>query len=184
LRIDRSGKSQISRQRISGKAVELPSKDVAHGFSIPVSPGIIDKIKEGMVQPFGLATQCGLAEDGSRKVKHRLTQDFLDRPQNVCQLKNRHESAPRDVLRMVHLPNHPLHCQPPTGPSPSPTHVHLQMQPQQRPPKNGALLGKSGSSINCSLAGGCLHCRKVDFRRVTKSTIIVPVTRNGNRPCK
>ncbi len=60
----------------SEKALELPSKDVAHGFSIPVSPGIIDKIKGAMVQPFGLATQFGLAADGSRKVKHRLTQDL------------------------------------------------------------------------------------------------------------
>jgi hypothetical protein len=60
----------------SEKAGELLSKDVVHGFSIPVSPGIVEKIKGAMVQPFGLATQFGLAADGSRKVKHRLTQDL------------------------------------------------------------------------------------------------------------
>jgi hypothetical protein len=60
----------------SEKAVELLLKDVAHKFLIPVSPGIIDRIKGAMVQPFGLATQFGLAADGSQKVKHRLTQDL------------------------------------------------------------------------------------------------------------
>jgi hypothetical protein len=60
----------------SEKAPELLAKDVAHGFSIPVSPGVVDKIKGAMVQPLGLATQFGLEEDGSRKVKHRLTQDL------------------------------------------------------------------------------------------------------------
>jgi hypothetical protein len=72
--IDRG--SHKSAEEESEKAVELLSKDVAHGFSIPVSPGIIDKIKGAMVQPFELATQFGLATDGSRKVKHRLTQDL------------------------------------------------------------------------------------------------------------
>jgi hypothetical protein len=60
----------------SEKAVELLSKDVAHGFSIPVSPGIIDKIKGAMVQPFGLAIQFLLAADRSPKVKHQLTRTF------------------------------------------------------------------------------------------------------------
>jgi hypothetical protein len=72
--IDRGNHKSADEE--SEKAVELLSKDVAHGFSIPVSPGIIDKIKGAMVQPFGLATQFGLATDGSRKVKHRLTQDL------------------------------------------------------------------------------------------------------------
>jgi hypothetical protein len=49
---------------------------VAHGFSIPVSPKIIEEIKGAMVQPLGLATQHGLTKDGSRKVKHQLTQDL------------------------------------------------------------------------------------------------------------
>jgi hypothetical protein len=72
--IDRGNHKSADEE--SEKAVELLSKDVAHGFSIPVSPGIIDKTKGAMVQPFGLATQFGLAADGSRKVKHRLTQDL------------------------------------------------------------------------------------------------------------
>jgi hypothetical protein len=49
---------------------------VAHGFSIPVSPKTVAKIKGAMVQPLGLASQFTLAEDGSQKVKYRLTQDL------------------------------------------------------------------------------------------------------------
>jgi hypothetical protein len=65
-----------STEKGSDKAEELLAKDVAHGFSIPVSPKIVEKIKGAMVQPLGLATQFALAEDGSRKVKSRLTQDL------------------------------------------------------------------------------------------------------------
>jgi hypothetical protein len=40
------------------------------------SPGVVERIRGAMVQPLGLATQYGLTEDGSRKVKYRLTQDL------------------------------------------------------------------------------------------------------------
>jgi hypothetical protein len=65
-----------SAEEGSEKAAELLAKDVAHGFSIPVSPGVVERIRGAMVQPLGLATQYGLTEDGSRKVKYRLTQDL------------------------------------------------------------------------------------------------------------
>jgi hypothetical protein len=71
------GGNHKSADKESETAMELLSKDVARGFSIPVSPGIIDTTKGAMVQPFGLATQFGLAAEGSRKVKHRLTQDLF-----------------------------------------------------------------------------------------------------------
>ena len=38
------------------KLAKLLAKDVAHGFSIPVSPGMLEELKEVMVQPLGLAT--------------------------------------------------------------------------------------------------------------------------------
>jgi hypothetical protein len=65
-----------STEKDTGKAAKLLAKDVAHGFSIPASPEVVEKIKGAMVQPLGLATQFALAEDGFRKIKHRLTQDL------------------------------------------------------------------------------------------------------------
>jgi hypothetical protein len=65
-----------STEKAPDTAAELLAKDVAHGFSIPVTPEIVEKVKGSMVQPLGLASQFALAEDGSRKVKNRLTQDL------------------------------------------------------------------------------------------------------------
>ena len=49
----------------SEKATELPANDAARGFSIPMTPEIVDKIRGAMVQPLGLATQhCGLTKNG------------------------------------------------------------------------------------------------------------------------
>jgi hypothetical protein len=64
-------------EKDSDKAAMLLAKDVAHGFSIPVSPETVEKISKGaIVQPLGLATQFAMAENGSQKIKHRLTQDL------------------------------------------------------------------------------------------------------------
>jgi hypothetical protein len=52
------------------KATELLTKDVTHGFSIPVFSEAVEKIKGVVVQPLGLATQFTLAAGGSRKIKH------------------------------------------------------------------------------------------------------------------
>jgi hypothetical protein len=66
-----------SAEKESNKAAKLLAKDATHGFSIPMSLQIVEKIKGAMVQPLGLATQFALAEDGSRKVKTRFTQDLF-----------------------------------------------------------------------------------------------------------
>jgi hypothetical protein len=65
-----------STEKESDKATELLAKDVAHGFSIPISPETVEKVKGAMVQPLGLTSQFTLAADGSRKIKNRLTQDL------------------------------------------------------------------------------------------------------------
>jgi hypothetical protein len=66
-----------STETDADKAEQLLAKDVANGFSIPVSPKTVKKIKGAVVQTLGLAShQFTLAEDGSRKVKNRLTQDL------------------------------------------------------------------------------------------------------------
>jgi hypothetical protein len=65
-----------STEAATDTAARLLEKDVTHGFSIPVSTTTVAKIKGAMVQPLGLASQFTLAEDGSRKIKNRLTQDL------------------------------------------------------------------------------------------------------------
>jgi hypothetical protein len=64
-----------SAQENEGDVTRLLHKDVHHGFSLPVHPDIVRKLKGAMVQPAGLALQFGLLEDGSRVPKRRLTQD-------------------------------------------------------------------------------------------------------------
>jgi hypothetical protein len=64
-----------SAQESGAKVKRLLRKDVLHGFSLPVDPVIIRKLKGAMVQPTGLASQFTFLEDGSRVPKRRLTQD-------------------------------------------------------------------------------------------------------------
>ena len=59
------------------------SKEVAHGFALPLPSEVVPHIKGAMVQPCGLAHQMSLQADGSRKQKSRLTHDLsysLTRP--------------------------------------------------------------------------------------------------------
>jgi hypothetical protein len=100
-----------STEKDTGKAAELLANDVAQGFSIPVSPEVAEKIKGAMVQPLGLATQFALAEDRSRKIKHRLTQHLIFSLINEDMSVNSRIDmpAPRDVLQMVPQQDHPLH---------------------------------------------------------------------------
>jgi hypothetical protein len=58
------------------EAKALLAKDVTHGFSMPVLPGVVTKIKGAMAQPLGLAVQTTLDEAGKRVLKYRLTQDL------------------------------------------------------------------------------------------------------------
>jgi hypothetical protein len=55
---------------------QILGKDVTHGFSLPLSPSIIQHISDAEVQPCGLAQQFGLQANGSRVAKSRLTQDL------------------------------------------------------------------------------------------------------------
>jgi hypothetical protein len=64
-----------SAQENEDDVKRLLQKDVHHGFSLPVTPEIVRKLKGAMVQPAGLALQFALLEDGSRVPKRRLTQD-------------------------------------------------------------------------------------------------------------
>lgn len=52
------------------------SKDVIHGFSMPITADSILSIPGAMVQPLGMAEQLTLAESGERVPKFRLTQDL------------------------------------------------------------------------------------------------------------
>ena len=54
----------------------LLTKDVTHGFSIPVPVNAVPKIPHAAVQPLGLAQQWTLDENGVRCVKFRMTQDL------------------------------------------------------------------------------------------------------------
>ena len=57
---------------------QLLAKHVlVHGFSMVVSTAeLVPLIPDAMVQPFGLTKQWTLDEQGSRKIKHRITQDL------------------------------------------------------------------------------------------------------------
>jgi hypothetical protein len=68
------GKHQCALEN-SNKVKQLLGKNVQHGFSLPVDPAIVPKLKGAMVQPAGLAMQFALLEDGSCVPKCQLTQD-------------------------------------------------------------------------------------------------------------
>ena len=53
------------------------SKEVEHGFSLPLPARAVPKIRGAMVQPCGLVHQLTLQADGSRKKKSRLTHDLF-----------------------------------------------------------------------------------------------------------
>ena len=65
-----------SVQEDSEAVAELLAKDVRQGFSLPVSPDLIPKLANAMVQPAGVVKQFSLQSDGSRSLKRRLTQDL------------------------------------------------------------------------------------------------------------
>jgi hypothetical protein len=58
------------------EVIHLLRKDVKHGFSFPILPHIIPKIKGAFVQPCGIVRQFGLMASGSRELKEQLTQDL------------------------------------------------------------------------------------------------------------
>jgi hypothetical protein len=58
------------------KVRQLLDKDVRHGFSLPVLPELVYKIKNALVQPCGIVTQYALTASGARQLKERLTHDL------------------------------------------------------------------------------------------------------------
>ena len=54
----------------------LLTKDVTHGFVIPLPTSIVEHIPHAAIQPLGLARQWSLDEEGTRVVKYRMTQDL------------------------------------------------------------------------------------------------------------
>jgi hypothetical protein len=58
------------------KVLKLLKKDVHHGFSLPVNPDLVFKLKGALVQPCGIVQQFALTASGERELKERLTQDL------------------------------------------------------------------------------------------------------------
>jgi hypothetical protein len=56
--------------------LKLISKDVKHGFSLPITKEAARQIKGGAAQPLGLVSQWTLNPDGSRVMKDQMTQDL------------------------------------------------------------------------------------------------------------
>jgi hypothetical protein len=81
---DRQAEVAAMLERGNHKSAEADSdevgksltKDVLHGFSLPVSPDIVPLLAGAMVQPAGVVKQFSLREDGARSLKRRLTQDL------------------------------------------------------------------------------------------------------------
>jgi hypothetical protein len=108
-----------SAEEESEKASKLLAKDVAHGFSIPISPEIVDEIKGAMVQPLGLATQY----TASPKTDHERSNTASPKTSPSPSRKKTCQSTPvstwrstRRCVRVMYLPNRPLHREPEAGP--------------------------------------------------------------------
>ena len=54
----------------------LLAKDVVHGFSIPLPAELVRKLPGAAVQPLGIVAQWTVRPNGTREIKHRLTQDL------------------------------------------------------------------------------------------------------------
>ena len=60
----------------SDRIKKLLAKDVTHGFSIPLPAEVVHRLPGAAVQPLGIVAQWTVQNDGTRKIKHRLTQDL------------------------------------------------------------------------------------------------------------
>jgi hypothetical protein len=65
--IQRSNHQSVKED--STKVAKLLSKEVLHGFSLPISPKIVPNIAHVMVQPAGVVKQFLLQEDEARTLK-------------------------------------------------------------------------------------------------------------------
>jgi hypothetical protein len=77
-----------SAQKEPDRLLELISKDVKHGFSLPISTETARKLKGATAQPLGLVHQWSLNPDGSRVEKSRMTQDLSFSPLNPANAIN------------------------------------------------------------------------------------------------
>lgn len=55
---------------------KLLTKDVRHGFCLPLPADVVTKIKGSMIRPCGIVTQHTLTSSGERAKKKRLTHDL------------------------------------------------------------------------------------------------------------
>ena len=65
-----------STQDCGGKVSHLLTKDVAHGFAIPIPVAVVEKTPNAAVQPLGVARQWSIDEKGDRIENLRMTQDL------------------------------------------------------------------------------------------------------------
>ena len=65
-----------SAQEVPDQVSALITKDVTHGFSIPLPTRILHKIPNAAIQPLGVAKQWTVDGEGNRTVKFRMTQDL------------------------------------------------------------------------------------------------------------
>ena len=65
-----------SAKEFPEQVTKLLTKDVLHGFTIPIPTEAVRKLPGAAVQPLGLATQWTLNEEGERIIKFRMTQDL------------------------------------------------------------------------------------------------------------
>ena len=65
-----------SAQDLPDRVSLLLTKDVTHGFVIPLPTSIVEKIPNAAIQPLGLAKQWTVDEEGTRVIKFRMTQDL------------------------------------------------------------------------------------------------------------
>jgi hypothetical protein len=78
--VEMSGQLQRGNHKSVGDEIEkvrtLLTKDVTHGFTVPLPVVCVPQIKGAMIQPLGVVKQWALNEKGTRVAKFRLTQDL------------------------------------------------------------------------------------------------------------
>ena len=64
-------------QEFAEKVNELITKDVVHGFAIPIPVSVVEKIPHAAVQPLGLARQWSIKNEKGERIKNfRMSQDL------------------------------------------------------------------------------------------------------------
>jgi hypothetical protein len=103
---------------------KLLLKEVSHGFLMPVLPKKVPRLLRALVQPFRMAKQTTLDEDGNQINKYCLTQDLLYLLTGPKTSVNSRIDMSQFVEMMVPHPHHPLH-RPPMFPVPNRMDLHI-----------------------------------------------------------